>query len=358
MNSGKIRKFTSYSDYFYETLAIYLYLWVPWTLNAFLTNEKGGHLGMKLLVFVTSKKRVCLVAREIEILELNYLKYFHTVASELSFTRAAHILRIQQPTISKMVKQLENRLGIILIERDAKKLKLTKSGELIFEKCREIFEIIEKIEAISDLEQTDCYGPFAFGLTDSVCHYILPKILKGFLHVHPKVQPEVFSGASNLISNEIAQGRIEFGICFTKPESADFEFSSLGIVPFVVVVAKEKYSDPVVRQSFIISRDKDYPKRRPFPVLEMLQRNKIPVKVTISANNLDCQKQMVKMGLGVSLLPTFMVKQSIQRGELVQLYHNKSFHYPLIMFSKRNRHLTKNARTFGDYFIKCLPNFF
>lgn len=283
-------------------------------------------------------------------MELNHLRYFYLVAREGSFTRAAKILRVQQPTISKIVHQLEQNLNVILLERHKSGVRLTKAGGEIFSRCEDIFGLVDEIRSLSDSENTACQGLLSFGLNDAAACYVLPRIMKSFLEQHPRVRPSIFAGSSNLICNEIREGRIEFGVSFTQPDKSEFQVSELVQVPFQLVVATSQLRTPHISSSFIISRDIDYPKSRPFPVLEILQRNRLKVEIMITSNNLDSQKEMVLQGLGVALLPSFMVKAEIRRCSLTILHPTKDFSYTLKLITRHRKVLSRNALVFLDEF--------
>jgi DNA-binding transcriptional LysR family regulator len=282
--------------------------------------------------------------------ELNHLRYFYVVGREGSFTRASKVLRIQQPTISKMVKALEDSLGMVLLERHKTGVRMTKSGIEVFRRCEDIFGRVDEITAISAAEQTECQGLLSFGLTDSATSYVLPRILGRFLRRHPKVRPSIFAGSSNLICKEIEEGRVEFGLFFSDPDSDEFQVSELVEVPWQLVIAGSHARKAGVRSSLIISRDIDYPKRRPFPALEMLKRNHVKMDVLISANNLEAQKKMVLEGLGVALLPSFMIRGEMSRGSLVSLYPRKRFSHSLKLATRRRKILSRNAAVFLEQF--------
>lgn len=282
-------------------------------------------------------------------MELNHLKYFHAVAKANSFTRAAKILRVQQPAISKTVRLLEDELGLKLLERRKTGVVLTKAGEEIFLRCENIFNQVEEIVRISDLEKTDCHGLLSFAVTDAVSHYVLPAILNKFLDNYPKVRPSIFAGSSNLIYKELFEGRSEFGITFTQPDGDDFEVNELIRIPFFLIASTQHIKKHDLSSSFIISREIDYPKSRPFPVLEMLRKNRVPVNVILSSNNLDFQKEMVRQGRGIALLPHFMVKSSLARGSFTRLHNKKAFSYPLSLVTRRGKLLSKNATTFIEH---------
>src|SRR4051812_32435962 len=101
-------------------------------------------------------------------MQLNHLKYFYVVAREGGFTRAAKVLRVQQPAISKMVRMLEDDLGLVLLERYKRSVKPTKAGEEIFKRCEEIFRSVEDITTFSAREKSECQGPLNFGSSDSI----------------------------------------------------------------------------------------------------------------------------------------------------------------------------------------------
>ena len=289
-------------------------------------------------------------------MELNHLKYFHAVVKEGSFTRAAKAMRIQQPTISKMVRSLEDELGVVLLERYRSGVHLTHAGGEIFKRCEEIFKSVEEIKTVSGQEMTECQGALSFGLTDSAASSLGPTVLEEFLARHPKVRPSLFSGSSNLICNELNEGRVEFGLFFTVPNSEDFFVKELVKIPFQVVISNEHKNKPKLRSHFIISRDIDYPKSRPFPVLEMLKKNKVEFDVAASSNNLDAQKQMVLKGLGAALLPRFLIKSDIAAGHLAVLYPKKEFSYTLKLVTRKRWVLSKNAETFLEFFHNVIDD--
>lgn len=279
-------------------------------------------------------------------MELNHLRYFYMVAKEGSFTRASRQLRVQQPTISKMVKALEASLGSVLLERHKSGVRLTNAGREVYRRCEDIFGRVDEIAAISARDQNECQGVLSFGLTDSATSYVLPGLLKHFLRRHPKVRPSIFAGSSNLICHEIGEGRVEFGVFFTDPDSGEFQASELVDIPWQLVIARDVARKAAVRGSLIISREIDYPKRRPFPALEMLRRAKVRMEPMVTANNLEAQKRMVLEGLGVALLPAFMIKAEMARGTLVAVSPRHRFSHSLKLVTLRRKVLSRNATVF------------
>jgi DNA-binding transcriptional LysR family regulator len=291
-------------------------------------------------------------------MELNHLKYFYQVAQEGSFTGAAKVLRVQQPTISKMVRSVEAQLGLTLVERRKRGILLTAAGSRVFEACKDIFGRIEEIEAISDQEDAECRGPLNFGVNDCVSSHLVPPVLRGYLKDHPKVRPSIFSGNSALICREILEGRIDFGMFFATPDPRGFDIIELSPVTFHLVTAARvagALSPGDVCKSLIVSREIDYERERRSPSLEMLRKSKIGFEALITSNTYDSQKKLVSEGLGAALIPAFMVKNEIRSGMFQRLYPKKTFQYSLKLIQRKGKVLPKSASVFLKYFQAALP---
>ena len=79
-------------------------------------------------------------------MEIRVLRYFLTVAREESINRAAEVLHITQPTLSRQLSQLEEEMGIRLFHRGARKIRLTNEGLLLKRRAQEILSLVEKTE--------------------------------------------------------------------------------------------------------------------------------------------------------------------------------------------------------------------
>ena len=86
-------------------------------------------------------------------MEIRVLRYFLTVAREGSFSKAAQVLNVTQPTLSRQIKELEDEYHITLFERTTRSVSLTQEGSLFKEQAREIISLVEKME--SRLRQRD-----------------------------------------------------------------------------------------------------------------------------------------------------------------------------------------------------------
>lgn len=290
-------------------------------------------------------------------MELNHLKYFYIVAREGGFTKAAYSLRVQQPAISKIVKQLEEELGLVLLERGKRSISLTKAGKDIFDQCEKIFGCVDEIKVISDSEKTECTGPLLFGTSDSMAVYLVPGLISDFIKTNPKVIPSIFAGNSTQISQELLEGRIEFGIYYTLPGDEHlFDIVDIGRMPVALVVSARHQKQTEVRRSYISSREIDYSKTYVTQTRRMLTAYDPNLEIKVMCNNFDAQKNMVLEGLGISLLLEYMVRDEIKKKQLISLPTPRELSYTIRLVTKKGKVLSRNSRLFIEYFLKKLPS--
>ncbi|OQW54665.1 MAG: hypothetical protein A4S09_05775 [Proteobacteria bacterium SG_bin7] len=283
-------------------------------------------------------------------MELNHLKYFYSVVRNGGFTKAAAALSINQPGVSKAVSQLEETLGVKLLERHKRKVFLTKVGQEIFSKCERIFRDCAEIKTIADGEKTTCKGPLAFCASEPVASHIVPEINEKMIEAFPNVIPATFCGTSSHLFEKIGCGEFEFGLFFHIPGlSHDLEMKKIGVLPYDLVISAKKFNDKKIRSTFIGSREVDDTKTRRFPTVERMKKDDPDVQIRISSNSLTAHKNMVLKGLGVSILPRFLVAQEIKTGLLKRLYNNERFEFSLKLVLRKNKSLSRNARVWIDY---------
>jgi len=280
-------------------------------------------------------------------MNLLHLEYFYTVAKEQGFTNASKVLRIQQPAISRMVKQLEDNFGFPLFERLGRNIRLTKQGEEVFLQCRRIFDEVDGLKNSIGLIGGECSGPLHIGAAEPIAGHVIPKALAKMLKEHPKVYPSIFSGPSAILFDRIISGELEFGLFFHIPDlPVKLTMDVVKKIRFHLVVRKDLRSRASVIESFIGSREIDDTQTRRFPTLERLQKDYPKASIKISSNNLTAHREMVLQGLGVAILPDFLVGEDIEKGRLKDLYPKETFEFNLKIVKRPTAVLSLNAQTF------------
>jgi DNA-binding transcriptional LysR family regulator len=140
------------------------------------------------------------------------LQVFHTVAKQLSFTKAAELLFMTQPAVTFQVKQLEEHFNTRLFERSHGKISLTPAGELALDYAERILNMTAEMETrISELTG-QVSGPILIGASTTIAEYMLPKLLGEFKRRHPETQARLTVANSETIENKVADHTLDIGL--------------------------------------------------------------------------------------------------------------------------------------------------
>ena len=121
-------------------------------------------------------------------MELRHLRYFKAVADELNFTRAASGLRVAQSAVSSQIQDLENELGVVLLERSRRRVRLTAAGQAFVEATERILRSVEDASRQARRIGHGEYGTLAVGFIGSQSHEWMPRVLKRFRAKYPEVE--------------------------------------------------------------------------------------------------------------------------------------------------------------------------
>lgn len=157
-------------------------------------------------------------------MELRVLKYFLTVAAEGNITRAADILHVTQPTLSRQLKELEDEMGTALLIRGKRSVTLTDEGFLFRQQAETIVELADKLEhTFTDKKDIIC-GTVRIGATEAVGGRTLAVCMKEFREKYPGVQFELYNGMADNIKEMIEHGLLDLGLVMEPIDTAKFEY--------------------------------------------------------------------------------------------------------------------------------------
>jgi DNA-binding transcriptional LysR family regulator len=140
------------------------------------------------------------------------LNIFCKVVELKSFSKAAKVVHLSQPTISSHIKDLETHLKCRLIDRLAKGAAPTKAGKLLYEYASKIIDLRDRAESAISEFQGEIKGSLVIGGSTIPGVYILPKIIGAFSMKYPNVTVRLINGSTEFIVDQIITGNIEIGI--------------------------------------------------------------------------------------------------------------------------------------------------
>ena len=165
-------------------------------------------------------------------MEVRVLSYFLTVAKEENISRAADILHITQPTISRQLSELEEELGVKLLTRGKRKTTLTEAGMLLRKRAEEITTLAEKTK--QEFKQSDSLiaGDIYIGCGETYAMHRLAKIAKKLQYNYPQIHYHLFSAKADDVIDRLEKGLLDFGLIIEPAPKQ--KYSYLIIITYII----------------------------------------------------------------------------------------------------------------------------
>ena len=156
-------------------------------------------------------------------MEIRTLRYFLAVAREENMTRAAELLHVTQPTLSKQLKSLEDELGKKLFTRHSFSIKLTEEGVLLRNRAEDLVVMADRIEkefiSLDDITGGDLY----FGLAESYQISLLAREINTFKQNYPNLRYHITSGDTEQVVEKLDKGLLDFAVLAEIPDASKYD---------------------------------------------------------------------------------------------------------------------------------------
>lgn len=163
-------------------------------------------------------------------MELRVLRYYLTVAREENITRAADMLHITQPTLSRQMAELEEELNTRLFERTNRKIVLTESGMLLRRRAEELISLADKVQQEFQSGGDELTGLISIGSgVTAAVSACLPKLLQDYAQKYPQVRFELHTGTAAGIKDLLDKGLLDIGILMEPVEVEKYDFVRLPV---------------------------------------------------------------------------------------------------------------------------------
>jgi len=186
-------------------------------------------------------------------MDIRVLKYFLAMAREENITKAADILHITQPTLSRQLLKLEEDLGVNLFIRGKKGISLTAEGTLFRRRASEIVELADKAER--ELAESDQLidGEISIGCGELAAVQIIPKLFMAFKEKYPNVHLDLYTGNADQTKQRIDSGLTDIGILLEPVEVEKYDFIRLNIYENWVVLMRP--NSPLTEKDCVTAED-------------------------------------------------------------------------------------------------------
>lgn len=224
-------------------------------------------------------------------MELRTLRYFLAAADEENITRAADILHVTQPTLSRQLMDLERELGTTLMLRGKKGMTLTDDGLFFRQRAEEIVELADRLEQFFAERSTDVSGVISIGATESVGSRLFAKLIKQFSDKYPLVQFNLYNDMADYIKERMDKGLIDVGLLLEPVDTSKYDFLRLS--------QKETWGILMRDDHPLASRTSVAPEELiPYPlILPLRERPRTEI-----LNWMHCEEKDLKIPLSYTLL--------------------------------------------------------
>lgn len=182
-------------------------------------------------------------------MEIRVLQYFLTIAREESISKAAEVLHITQPTLSRQMKELEDEFQKQLFIRGNRKITLTKDGILLKQYAQEIINLTQKAERELLKEQDDLSGDIYIGGGESASMRLVMRVIASMQKIYPQVHFHIFSGNAQDVADKLDSGLLDFGIFFDPVNLSQYDYFTLPGKETMGVLMKK--DDPLAKYEAI-----------------------------------------------------------------------------------------------------------
>ncbi len=288
------------------------------------------------------------------------LQVFHTVAKQLSFTKAAELLFMTQPAVTFQVKQLEEHFNTRLFERSHGKISLTPAGELALDYAERILNLTAEMEArISELTG-QVSGPLLIGASTTIAEYMLPRLLGEFKRLHPETQARLTVANSETIENKVADHTLDMGLIESPSHHPNLvtqvcceDELVMICAPFCDIARLASVSPKEVASQPYISRESGSGTRE--CIDDFFRVNGVSldeINLVMELGSREAIKGAVASGLGVAVVSSTTVDKEVRLGELTAVPLNPPLRRQLSLVYPQEKFRSKLLQSFLDFLQK------
>ena len=241
---------------------------------------------------------------------LRQLRYFDALARHCHFGRAAEACAVSQPALSMQIKELEEDLGGVLLERGARQVRLTKFGEEITQRVRDILRSVDELGDFARASRDRLVGRLRIGMIPTIAPYLLPAVIANLTRMHPELDIHIREALTQKLIQELAEGRLDTAIVALPVSEPSLAEVALFAENFLLVRPGEDEGTPMpssqtLREMRLLLLEEGHCFRD--QALSFCNMQSSQPREVLDASSLSTLVQMVGAGIGVTLIPEMAV---------------------------------------------------
>ncbi|WP_456402048.1 LysR substrate-binding domain-containing protein [Persephonella sp.] len=290
-----------------------------------------------------------------EVLDYHKLKIFKTVADTGSFSKAADMLFLSQPTVTLQIKKIENYLGVTLFKREKKKVFLTEEGKILYKHASKIIEDYQYMEEELINFKESIRKNLILGASSTVGEYFLPQIVSKFINTHRDLKINIFIGNSKEVEEGVLSRNFHVG--FIEDELESNKLNKVNIfTDSIILIGSDKKDIPDVvsvkdlnKFQFII-REKGSGTRN--VVEKTLKEYGVKLNYVLEVGSSKSIARMVEDTDYLAFVSKLVVREELKSKRIKEIHVNdveikRNFSY----ITPKNIRLTEVERKFLQYVL-------
>ncbi len=292
-------------------------------------------------------------------MDIRALRYFVEVVRQQSFTRAAEKLFVTQPTISKMLRNLEGELNCTLLIRDGRKLQLTDTGRVVFERGLSILAEFNQLEAeLGDINHLN-KGILRLGIPPMV-GMLMAAPIGHFRKMYPGVELKIAEFGGLMGQQAVMNGELDLALtALPVEETAHLETLPMFSHPLCVLVPRNAYwqtqtlvnpEDLAAHPLLIYNEDFSLSRQ----LMQLFAEHEVSPTISVRSGQWDFLAAMVQAGVGISILPE-PICQRLDKTHLMWLPLNSPLQWQLGMIWREGVYMSRSAQAWIGCWQQCWP---
>ena len=255
---------------------------------------------------------------------IRQLRFLVAVANELNFSRAAEKCHVTQPTLSAGLKELETQLGVMLVERTRRSVRMTSAGDEITERARRILADIAEIEALAAYHGGAFTGSLRLGAIPTVGPYLVPHALPLLRARYPDLKLFLREELTDTLVSGVEEGRLDLALVALPHDVGSLQVEplfedgyALATPPDHMLAGRKDLTGQELAEHSLMLLERGHCLQR--HALSALPSGELHEDESFSATSLPTLVSMVEEGLGITLLPRLAIDAGAAEGHAIAL---------------------------------------
>jgi DNA-binding transcriptional LysR family regulator len=254
---------------------------------------------------------------------LQQLRILKAIATEKNFTKAAELLHLSQPSLSKQIKILEQNLDVLLIDRENNKISLTENGRVFLQYSERILSLCEEsCRALIDLKNGE-RGNLTVGASQTIGIYLLPRVLALFAQNYPQINLKVQVNSTRVIAKNVLHREIDIAVVggeiptelqknLIVENFVEDEFSLIVAKSHPFATKQKITKEDLYHLNFITLNSNSTIRKFIDNILIQNQIETKQLKIIMQLNSIEGIKTAVSLGLGAAFVSSSAIEKEME----------------------------------------------